>query len=91
MRTMIVTMRPTMMGMTIMVIAMGRATTTRMTIALDGNDNDDEDDDNDYGDDRVAMTNDDDAEYGGNGRMARTAVVRVIGMRMVVIAIAGSE
>ena len=55
--------------MTIMVIAMGRATTTRMTIALDGNDNDDEDDDNDYGDDRVAMTNDDDAEYeeGKNG------------------------
>ena len=50
-----------------MVIAMGRATTTRMTIALDGNDNDDEDDDNDDGDDRVAMTNDDDAEYGGNG------------------------
>ena len=50
-----------------MVIAMGRATTTRMTIALDGDDDDDEDDDNDYGDDRVAMTNDDDAEYGGNG------------------------
>ena len=39
-----------------MVIAMGRATTTRMTIALDGDDDDDEDDDNDYGDDRVAMT-----------------------------------
>ena len=50
-----------------MVIATGRATTTRMTIALDGDDDDDEDDDNDYGDDRVAMTNDDDAEYGGNG------------------------
>ena len=40
---------------------------TRMTIALDGDDDDDEDDDNDYGDERVAMTNDDDAEYGGNG------------------------
>ena len=50
-----------------MVIAMRRATMTRMTIALDGDDDDDEDDNNDYGDDRVAMTNDDDAEYGGNG------------------------
>ena len=51
-----------------MVIAMGRATTTRMTIALDGDDDDDEDDDNDYGDDRVAMTNDDDAEVRLNRR-----------------------
>ena len=44
-----------------MVIATGRATTTRMTIALDGDDDDDEDDDNEYSDDRVTMTNDDDA------------------------------
>ena len=39
-----------------MVIAMERATTTRITIELDGNDDDDDEDDNDYGDDRVAMT-----------------------------------
>ena len=50
-----------------MVIAMGRATMTRMTIALDGDDDYDEDDDDDYGDDRVAMTNDDDADDGGHG------------------------
>ena len=36
-----------------------------VVIAITGGDYDDEDDDNDYGDDRVAMTTDDDADYGG--------------------------
>ena len=54
-----------------MVIATGRFTTTRTTIVLNGDDNDDEDDDNDYGDDRVTMTNDDDADYGRRSKGVR--------------------